>query len=201
LPKKTFDAALKQNSEVVAQIKDNQPTLFKAAKQAETADSKPLGQTSQHEVGKHNRIETRTVKVFDATSVLANSSELDDWSERISAIIQIHRHTDCFDTKTGNWKERTETAYYAASHLHSASVFAHVIRNHWGIENCNHYVRDVTLKEDASRIRHNPGIFARLRSFALNILRKNKITNVSEALYDNALCFDNLMAYTGVQQN
>jgi len=68
----------------------------------------------------HNRIETRKVKVFDAAPVLANSPKLKSWSERIVAIIQVYRHTSCFDTKTGNWKERTETAYYAASHLHSA---------------------------------------------------------------------------------
>jgi hypothetical protein len=56
----------------------------------------------------------------------------------------------------------------------------------------------VTLREDASRIRRNPRIFARLRSFTLNILRKNKITNVSEVLYDNAFCLDNLKAYAGL---
>ena len=73
-----------------------------------------------------------------------------------------------------------------------------MIRGHWGIENRHHYVGDVTLQEDASRIRRNPGIFARLHSFALNILRKNKVTNVSEALYDNALNLDNLRNYVGV---
>ena len=39
---------------------------------------------------------------------------------------------------------------------------------------------------------------ARLRSFALNILRKNNVTNVSEALYDNALCLKNLWQYVGI---
>ena len=195
--KKTFDAALKQDSEVVVQIKNNHPVLFKAAKRVET-DSEPLDQASEHDIGKRNRIEIRNVKVFDSTSVLADSPELKDWSERIAAIIRVYRDTDCFDTKTNVWEKRTETAYYAASHLHSAKVFAKVIRNHWGTENRNHYVRDVTLREDASRIRRNPGIFARLRSFTLNILRKNKITNVSEALYDNALSFDNLIAHTGI---
>ena len=37
-----------------------------------------------------------------------------------------------------------------------------------------HYTRDVTLCEDASRIRKNPGVFARIRSFAYNILRFNQ---------------------------
>jgi hypothetical protein len=49
-------------------------------------------------------------------------------------------------------------------------------RDHWGIENRSHYARDVTFAEDASRIHINPGIFARLRSFAYNILRFNQPT-------------------------
>ena len=55
-------------------------------------------------------------------------------------------------------------------------------------------MRDRILREDDSRIRRKPGIFARLRSFALNILRANGITNVSEALYANALSLDRLLA-------
>ena len=39
----------------------------------------------------------------------------------------------------------------------------------------------MTLGEDASRIRQNPGIFAHLQSFALNLLRKNKVENVKAA--------------------
>src|SRR3954452_2733041 len=64
-----------------------------------------------------------------------------------------------------------------------------------GDENRNHHVRDRTLGEDASRIRHKPGVFARLRSFALNILRGHAVANVSEALYANALSLDRLLAY------
>jgi predicted transposase YbfD/YdcC len=40
-----------------------------------------------------------------------------------------------------------------------AETFASAIRNHWAIENRNHWVRDVTLAEDASR---NPDIQAPL---------------------------------------
>ena len=63
-------------------------------------------------------------------------------------------------------------------------------------------VRDVTLGEDRSRIRHNPGSFARMRSFALNILRSSGVTNIAEALYDNALSFDRILSYVGsIQEN
>jgi hypothetical protein len=34
-----------------------------------------------------------------------------------------------------------------------------------------------------------------VRSFALNILRANGVTNVSEAIYTNALSLDSLLAY------
>ena len=51
------------------------------------------------------------------------------------------------------------------------------------------------MREDDSRIRRKPGIFARIRSFALNILRANGITNVSEAIFTNALSLDQLLAY------
>ena len=80
----------------------------------------------------------------------------------------------------------------------SAADAAQVVRAHWSIENRLHYVRDVTLGEDASRIRRNPGLFALLRSFALNLLRFNGISNISLGLYDNALNFDRLLAYQGL---
>ena len=58
---------------------------------------------------------------------------------------------------------------------------AEAIRGHWSIENRSHYVRDGSFAEDASRIRCNPGIFARLRSFAANILRFDNVRNVTDA--------------------
>ncbi len=41
------------------------------------------------------------------------------------------------------------------------------------------------MNEDKSRIRNNPGIFAKLRSFALNILRVNKVKNIADELFYN----------------
>jgi predicted transposase YbfD/YdcC len=67
-----------------------------------------------------------------------------------------------------------------------AARFNQLIRDHWGVENRVHHVRDTRLQEDASRIRRNPSIFALLRSFALNLMRFNGIENISQALYDNA---------------
>jgi hypothetical protein len=49
-------------------------------------------------------------------------------------------------------------------------------RAHWQIENCLHWVLDVVLDEDLARARkdHAPENLARLRRFALNMLRANQ---------------------------
>ena len=70
---------------------------------------------------------------------------------------------------------REEIGCYACQIHLDAETLARAIRSHWGIENQDHYVRDVTLGEDGSRIRQKPGAMARIRSAALNILRANGI--------------------------
>ena len=76
---------------------------------------------------------------------------------------------------------------YSTTGIYSAKELNKIIRSHWSIENCNHYVRDVALEEDKSRIRKNSGIMARIRSFALNILRFKNKKNIQRALYENCL--------------
>jgi predicted transposase YbfD/YdcC len=91
------------------------------------------------------------------------------------------------DTTTGLWKPSRETAFYLSNRSVRAEQAAEAIRKHWGIENKLHYTRDVTLGEDASRIRRNPGIFARIRSFAYNILRFNQSDTIAQDRYAAAL--------------
>src|SRR4051795_10492290 len=99
------------------------------------------------------------------------------------------------DTRPGLWRPRREVAYYVSQVGLTAEAFGRAVRAHWGIENRSHHVRDRIPGEDASRIRRKPGVFARLRSFALNILRARGVTNVSEAVYTNALSLDRLLVY------
>lgn len=68
-----------------------------------------------------------------------------------------------------------------------AKTFAGAIRNHWAIENREHWVRDVTLAEDACRIRCNPTFMARLLSQALNIARANGVTNIVKTFWAAAI--------------
>ena len=54
------------------------------------------------------------------------------------------------------------------------------------------------MGEDKSRTRVNPHIFAKLRSFALNILRKNNVENVSAELFENCMSLKNVLNYVGI---
>ena len=59
-----------------------------------------------------------------------------------------------------------------------------VKRGHWTIENRVHYVKDVSLGEDASAIRadHGPCVMALLRDCVLNLLRLGGHRSVAAAL-------------------
>jgi hypothetical protein len=143
---------------------------------------------------KRQRIEWREVRVFAAAALPA------EWDGLIHTVIAVRRTRDMFHPKSGEWRKTQDMSYYVSdcSPCVDAQSYAQAIRGHWSIENRQHYVRDVSLGEDRSRIRHNPGIFARMRSFALNILRSSGVTNIAEALYDNALSFDRILSCVGV---
>ncbi len=117
------------------------------------------------------------------------------WRGHIAAVARITRRPWLRDAGTGLWRRREGIACYACQARLDAPTFGRLVRGHWGIENRSHHVRDRLLREDDSRIRTKPGIFARRRSFALNILRANGVSNVSEAIYANALSLDRLLAY------
>ena len=58
-----------------------------------------------------------------------------------------------------------------------------LVRRHWGIENRLHYIRDVTLGEDACRVRSGPApqALAGLRNAAMHLLRRVNPTNMAAA--------------------
>lgn len=109
-----------------------------------------------------------------------------EWQPLVKQIIPVTRNVLQRSAKTGLWTSPSEVAYYLASAPLIAPQLA-AIRNHWHIENKLPYTRDVTFQEDNSRLRTNPGIFARLRSFAYNILRCNKTDSFNQTRFAAAL--------------
>lgn len=105
------------------------------------------------------------------------------------------------NTKKKEWELSKEISYYLSTFIVRAKEFLKIIKDHWRIENINHYVRDVSFKEDLSRIRVNPSAFAILRSFGINILRNNNVTNISGERFLNCCKFERIFSYKGLFQN
>ncbi len=154
------------------------------------AEQVPVDQDATVDRRRHGREEHRWVERFAVAGRLPS-----EWQAVVACAARITRLSWCKDTRAGLWRSRRETAYYVSQIELDAESFGCAVRAHWGIENRSHHVRDRILGEDASRIRCHPGILARIRSFALNILRAHGVTNVSEAIYTNTLSFDRLLAY------
>lgn len=167
--------------QAIIQLKDNQPTLMQNAETACACQHPTSSDTSITKA--RNRRETRTVDVFGAAPAVANT----EWKHLIKGIVRVTREVLHRSAKTGLWSSTSEVAYYLAGFDGSASHAASAIRSHWHIENTLHYTRDVTFQEDKSRIRCNPGIFARIRSFGYNILRRNQARTFSQDRYAAAL--------------
>lgn len=142
----------------------------------------------------HGRLSTRTASIYQK-----NISDFildDQWSTYIKTVVQVQRHTNVFDTKTKQYITRSETAFYISnSSLISAQTSNQCIIQHWGIENRNHYVRDVALQEDACRVRKNPYNLSVLRSIALNILRANKVNNIKGQIFQNSIKWTQVFNY------
>ena len=100
-------------------------------------------------------------------------------------------------------KETREVAYAITSagpEWADAGTLLDWWRGHWGIENRVHWVRDVTLGEDASRIRtaSAPEVMAGLRNAAISLLRLSGATNIAEALRENLYHVRSLLTNLGI---
>ena len=190
--KKTFEIARQTGNDLIVQVKSNQKGLLRRLEGIVAATAPIEADDSRHLA--RNRQEDRRVEVYAPGSALDATA----WAPLVAAVVRVSRQTLIRSAATGLWKNRKETAFYVSSVMLSAETFASAIRNHWAIENNNHWVRDVTLAEDTSRIRINPGVMARLRSQALNIARANGVANIAKALWNAALDPSISLSYGGL---
>src|SRR5262245_29906079 len=82
-----------------------------------------------------------------------------------------------------------------------ASRLLALTRGHWGIENGLHYKRDVTLGEDASRVRREaaPQVMAALRNSIVHLL-DHTTDSLATALRTMSNCFNTALALLGLPQ-
>ena len=184
-------------------VKDNQPTLLNDirmafAPPAEGAFS-PSAATnlgSRHGHGDDPRQGTRSNR--------ASHVEGDDGVERLSGL------AGCWPSRTGresevvkDGKTSHEIRYFITSVSRPVAGAGQLLkwaRGHWSVENRSHYVRDVTMGEDASRIRKRSGpeVMAAFRNATIGLLRTMGVTNIAEALRRNASQVGGLFARLGI---
>jgi predicted transposase YbfD/YdcC len=178
-------------------IKGNEPTL-----QADltTYFADPHAQFQQAEtVDRHRgRVESRSIKVSQELC----SSLHADWPG-VSHVAQL--------TRTRTFKgETTVEMVYLISILPSGpdapQRLLDLSRGHWSIENCLHYVRDVTIACDRSRIRtgHAPQLLAACRNLALTLIHRSGSSQIAAARrsfsYHPRRAFDLLLSRASPQQ-
>jgi predicted transposase YbfD/YdcC len=121
----------------------------------------------------HGREEIREVQVATANGLLFPYAR---------QVVRIRRRRRLLDAK--KW---TEEIVYAVTDLPTEQANAEEIaswaRDHWKIENCVHWIRDVTFGEDARTIRtHNtPAVIATLGDIVRSTLRTLGWVNTASA--------------------
>jgi predicted transposase YbfD/YdcC len=173
---------LDQHGHYLMMVKANQLELYQAI--AVLFQNPPWTKREQgREYGKcrtvdkgHGRIEYRTLESSTALCGYV------DWPQ----VGQVIRRT-CRRIHRKNGVRTNEIKYAITSLTPRQATVAELEkfwRGHWTIENQVHYVRDVTMREDAGQVRagHAPHVLAALRNALLNLYRANGGHNMSDAM-------------------
>ena len=151
-------------------VKKNQQLLHRDIERIMDKEENVSSRYTELEQNK-GREELRTVWVSDC---------LDGISEEWIGLKQVVKVSRIIKRKKDT---HTETAYFISSLKGQSTFYNEGIRAHWAIENSLHWVKDVTFREDASKIRTGtaPEAISTIRNMALNVFRTNDYDNMEQA--------------------
>ena len=174
---------LAQGGDYIWMVKENQPTLredverfFEPPRQAPGWHPPTISQETVQETNKaHGRVETRRL------TVIADEENYIQWPG-LRQVFQLERRV--VHLKRG--RQTTELFYGITSLAPKPGCAAQLLewtRQHWGIENGLHYRRDVTLREDATRMSnsHQARVLATLNNFVVTLARYLGFDNLASA--------------------
>jgi predicted transposase YbfD/YdcC len=165
---------LTRGGDYLLALKANRPATFKDV-EAFFADPPPDGiETCTTTDGDHGRIETRRhVVCHDVAWLFSDRRYPGEVAfPGLAMIAMVESRIE----REG--KLTRERRYYLSSARLDAAAFAQAVRGHWRIENRLHWVLDVVLRDDLSRLRsgHAPENMAAIRHMATNLLHHAKPT-------------------------
>ena len=151
----------------------------------------PAGSTATTIDKGHGRCEKRTLR---RTTILTKTQ---DWAG-------LKQGFELTRERTIQGVTSRETVYGITSlsvEQADASRLLALRRGHWGIENGLHYKRDVTMKEDASRVRRQtaPQVMASLRNSVIQLLNSTA-DSLASAMRTMSNCFDQALTLLGLPQ-
>lgn len=155
-------------------IKGNQPSLLAAVAGALAGPDADFAGATWTEEGKgHGRRERRSIRVAPAGGIT--------WPHA-AQVLRIRRDSG---PTCGPWTHK-EIAYGITSlpqDLAGPRHLAIYARNHWGIENREHYVRDKTFGEDLQQVRtgNQPNAYAAIRNLVTGAFRRAGFANIAHA--------------------
>lgn len=163
-----------QGADYVLAVKENQPHLLEDITfffdLSEQNDFAKVDHTYHRTAnGGHGRVEVRECWAISGENSLSFLRGAANWTGLMTiAMVRCRRQT--------NGKTSQETRYYITSLPNNGAHILQAVRNHWGIENSLHWVLDVAMREDDSRVRKDyaPENLSRLRRMALNLLKQEK---------------------------
>ena len=164
--KATAQAIFGRGGDYVLAVKGNQKALLEDIQLLLDDPEAAPDDVAQTVDGDHGRIETRRATIVHDVAWLAERHGF----AGLQAVGKVEATREIDDKAT------TANRYYVLSTPLSAARFLDVVRAHWHVENRLHWVLDVVMDEDQSRARkdNGPENLARLRRFALNMLRANQ---------------------------
>jgi predicted transposase YbfD/YdcC len=174
-----------QGGDYVLALKGNQPALYEDVKLfLDDAQERGFRGVAYHtEVTKdwgHGRQEKRSCWVTNEVAWLRERHGAATWAGLASIGVVESRRRVGGPGSAESVERRYFISSLPVSDQQGAARFAAAVREHWGIENCVHWVLDLAFREDESRVRtdHAASNLTTLRHLALNLLRRDRSAKV-----------------------